>query len=127
MFDRQDTLTVEPLAARSFYEGIGINRQTEIFTKAKLDGAIKGTEKEGVAMAYHLLRNDGLFVGASSALNCVGAVRLAKQLGPGHVIVTVLSDAGQRYLSKLYNKDWLIKNNLLPLNNNDGNTLSFLE
>jgi len=125
MFDRQDTLTVEPLVARSFYEGIGINRQTENFAKAKLDGAIKGTEIEGVEMAYHLLRNDGLFIGASSALNCVGVVRLAKKLGPGHVIVTVLSDGGQRYLSKLYNKEWLEQNKLMP--SKVGDDLSFLE
>jgi len=117
MFDKQDTLTIEKLGPRSFYEGIGINRLTENFAKAKLDGAFKGTEREGVEMAYYLLRNDGLFVGASSALNCVGAVKLAKKLGPGHTIVTILSDGGQRYVSKLYNPRWLEEQNLLPSHN----------
>jgi cysteine synthase A len=114
--NRQDTMTVEPLSARSFYEGVGVNRQTENFTQVphhslapsvvsrmghgvclireretqveRYDGAFQGSEQEGVAMAHHLLRHDGLFVGGSSALNCVGAVKLARKLGPGHTIGT---------------------------------------
>jgi cysteine synthase A len=54
----------------------------------RYDGAFQGSEQEGVAMAHHLLRHDGLFVGGSSALNCVGAVKLARKLGPGHTIGT---------------------------------------
>lgn len=56
-------------------------------------------------MARHLLEHEGLFVGGSAALNCVGAVRAARQLGPGHTIVTVLCDGGQRYLSTIHAPD----------------------
>lgn len=113
-------MTVEPLSARSFYEGIGVNRQTENFSQVeRYDGAFRGSEQEGVEMAHYLLRHEGLFVGGSSALNCVGAVKLARKLGPGHTIgrscalvtslvllysrfrsVTVLCDSGQRYHSR---------------------------
>jgi len=78
-------------------------------------------------MAYYLLKHDGLFVGASSALNCVGAVKLARKLGAGHVIVTVLSDGGQRYLSKLYSKSWLENNNLMPKDDLALDNLDFVE
>ncbi|KAJ8619765.1 hypothetical protein MRB53_028294 [Persea americana] len=85
-------------------EGIGINRLTKNFMMAKLDGAFRGTDMEAVEMSRFLLRNDGLFVGSSSAMNCVGAVRVAESLGPGHTIVTILCDNGMRHLSK--SKDW---------------------
>ncbi|KAG2553784.1 hypothetical protein PVAP13_9KG621800 [Panicum virgatum] len=71
-------------------EGIGINRVTRNFMMAELDGAYRGTDREAVEMSRFLLRNDGLFVGSSSAMNCVGAVRVARDLGPGHTIVTIL-------------------------------------
>ncbi|KAL6009597.1 hypothetical protein ACLOJK_000025 [Asimina triloba] len=65
-------------------EGIGINRLTKNFMMAKLDGAFRGTDIEAVEMSRFLLQNDGLFVGSSSAMNCVGAVQIARALGPGH-------------------------------------------
>nr|GMC47395.1 cysteine synthase 2 [Ipomoea batatas] len=83
-------------------EGIGINRLTENFKLAKLDGAFRGTDMEAVEMSRYLLKNDGLFVGSSSAMNCVGAVRAARALGPGHTIVTILCDSGMRHLSFLF-------------------------
>ncbi|XP_009602975.1 cysteine synthase 2 [Nicotiana tabacum] len=95
-------------------EGIGINRITENFKLAKLDGAFRGTDMETVEMSRYLLKNDGLFVGSSSAMNCVGAVRVAKALGPGHTIVTILCDSGMRHLSKFYNAQYLSEHGLTP-------------
>ncbi|KAJ3673618.1 hypothetical protein LUZ60_005610 [Juncus effusus] len=95
-------------------EGIGINRITKNFTMAELDGAIRGSDKEAVEMSRYLLREDGLFVGSSSAMNCVGAVKLARQLGPGHTIVTILCDSGIRHLSKFFNDDYLAGLGLSP-------------
>jgi cysteine synthase A len=66
-------------------------------------------------MAYYLLRNEGIFVGPSAALNVVGAVKAAKKLGKGNVVVTILCDSGDRYISKLYNKEWLEKEKLVPI------------
>ncbi|MED6174068.1 hypothetical protein PIB30_065353 [Stylosanthes scabra] len=95
-------------------EGIGINRITKNFAKAKLDGAFRGTDLEAVEMARFLLKNDGLFLGSSSAMNCVGAVRVAQAMGPGHTIVTILCDSGMRHLSKFHNEEYLSQLGLLP-------------
>ncbi|CAH9076147.1 unnamed protein product [Cuscuta europaea] len=95
-------------------EGIGINRITENFKLAKLDGAFRGTDKEAVEMSRYVLKNDGLFVGSSSAMNCVGAVRVAQALGPGHTIVTILCDSGMRHLSKFFNPEYLSQHSLAP-------------
>ncbi|XP_038990040.1 cysteine synthase 2 [Phoenix dactylifera] len=95
-------------------EGIGINRLTKNFLMAELDGAYRGTDKEAVEMSRFLLKNDGLFIGSSSAMNCVGAVRLAQSLGPGHTIVTILCDSGMRHLSKFHNAQYLADHGLTP-------------
>ncbi|XP_019196549.1 PREDICTED: cysteine synthase 2 [Ipomoea nil] len=95
-------------------EGIGINRLTENFKLANLDGAFRGTDMEAVEMSRYLLKNDGLFVGSSSAMNCVGAVRVARALGPGHTIVTILCDSGMRHLSKFFNSEYLSQHGLSP-------------
>ncbi|CAA7050789.1 unnamed protein product [Microthlaspi erraticum] len=95
-------------------EGIGINRLTQNFLMAKLDGGFRGTDKEAVEMSRFLLNKDGLFVGSSSAMNCVGAVRVAQALGPGHTIVTILCDSGMRHLSKFHDPDYLSLYGLTP-------------
>lgn len=95
-------------------EGIGINRVTANFMMAELDGAYRGTDREAVEMSRFLLRKDGLFVGSSSAMNCVGAVRVARDLGPGHTIVTILCDSGMRHLSKFFNDEYLANHGLTP-------------
>ena len=95
-------------------EGIGIARITANMSKAKLDGAFISVDQEAVDMAYHLLKQDGIYVGPSAALNVTGAVKLARKMGPGHTIVTVLCDSGDRYVSKLYNDSWLAENDLTP-------------
>uniref|UniRef100_A0A0E0CX92 cysteine synthase n=1 Tax=Oryza meridionalis TaxID=40149 RepID=A0A0E0CX92_9ORYZ len=95
-------------------EGIGINRVTKNFMMAELDGAYRGADREAVEMSRFLLKNDGLFVGSSSAMNCVGAVRVAQDLGPGHTIVTILCDSGMRHLSKFFNDEYLANHGLTP-------------
>ncbi|KAI3456820.1 hypothetical protein Pfo_013483 [Paulownia fortunei] len=95
-------------------EGIGINRLTENFKIAVLDGAFRGSDMEAVEMSRYLLKNDGLFLGSSSAMNCVGAVKVAQQMGPGHTIVTILCDSGMRHLSKFYDAQYLSQYGLTP-------------
>ena len=96
-------------------EGIGINRLTANFMRApRLDGAFRGSDAEAVAMARHLRAADGLFVGSSAAMNAVGALRVAQQLGPGHTVVTLLCDGGARHLSKFWSDDYLDAAGLLP-------------
>ncbi|XP_057461507.1 cysteine synthase 2 isoform X1 [Actinidia eriantha] len=95
-------------------EGIGINRLTQNFMMAELDGAFRGTDTEAVEMSRFLLKNDGLFLGSSSAMNCVGAVRVAQSIGPGHTIVTILCDSGMRHLSKFYDPQYLSQHGLTP-------------
>jgi len=83
-------------------EGVGCDRVTANFDGAQIDAALRVPDDESVRMARHLLEEEGLFVGGSAAMNCVGAVRLARQLGPGHTIVTVLCDGGHRYLNSVH-------------------------
>ncbi|RLN81299.1 hypothetical protein BBJ28_00015346 [Nothophytophthora sp. Chile5] len=95
-------------------EGIALSYVTGNFRKAIVDRGVTATDQEIVDMAYFLLRNDGIFVGPSSALNVLGAVKMARELGPGHTIVTILTDGGVRYGSKLYNETWLKEHDMLP-------------
>lgn len=96
-------------------EGVGLNRLTANFQQAQIDDAFRCSDQEAVHMAAHLLRTDGLWVGSSSAVNCVGAVKAARALGPGHTVVTVLCDGGSRHLSKFHNPDFLKQHGLHPL------------
>ena len=77
----------------------------------RLDEAIVAYE-EAVALIYDLLQHEGLCLGGSTGINVAGAIRLAKQLGPGKTIVTVLCDSGSRYQSKLFNSDFMRAKNL---------------
>ena len=110
----------------SLTEGIGINRITENFKIAlrHLDGSFSSTDREAIAMSRYILYRDGLFLGSGSSTNLVGAARLARLLGPGHTIVTLLTDSGYRHLSKFWNDSVLIDFNLSP---SDWNDLSFLD
>ena len=71
-------------------------------------------------MAYYLKTHEGISVGPSAALNVCGAVKLARKLGPGHTIVTILCDTGDRYLSKLYDENWTKEKNLVPTKYKEG-------
>jgi cysteine synthase A len=98
----------------SITEGIGINRLTHNFVEADIDDAFRGTDQEAVEMAQFLLEREGLFIGSSSAMNCVGAVKAARRLGPGHRIVTILCDHGQRHVSRFHNPEYLARHGLTP-------------
>jgi cysteine synthase len=91
----------------SITEGIGIARVTANFKDAPLDDAVHIEDGETVRYVYRLLREDGLLLGSTSGINVAAAVRVAKQLGPGHTVVTVLCDGGAKYQSRLFNPEWL--------------------
>jgi cysteine synthase A len=96
----------------SITEGIGLGRITPIIAKAKVDEAYIIPDEEAVPIIYDLLEHEGLCLGGSTGINVAGAIRLAKLLGPGHTIVTVLCDGGSRYQSKLFNPDFMRSKNL---------------
>jgi cysteine synthase len=91
----------------SITEGIGQGRITANLEDAPIDIAYQITDTEALPVLFDLAAHEGLLLGGSSAINVVGALRLAKELGPGHTIVTILADSGARYLSKLYNPEFL--------------------
>jgi cysteine synthase len=96
----------------SITEGIGLGRVTPVITTAKVDDAFLIPDEESVKVIYELLEHEGLCLGGSTGVNVAGAIRLAKQLGPGHTIVTILCDSGNRYQSKLFNPDFMRSKNL---------------
>jgi cysteine synthase len=98
----------------SITEGIGIGRVTANLEGAPIDDALRIADQAAVAMVYRLLREEGLYVGGSSGINVAAAVELAKQLGPGHTIVTVLCDRGTLYQQRLFDAKWLASKNLTP-------------
>jgi cysteine synthase A len=96
----------------SITEGIGLGRVTPVIATAKVDDAFLIPDEESVKVIYELLEHEGLCLGGSTGVNVAGAIRLAKQLGPGHTIVTILCDSGNRYQSKLFNPDFMRSKNL---------------
>jgi cysteine synthase A len=96
----------------SITEGIGLGRVTAIVKEMIVDKAYLIPDEEAVPLVFDLLEHEGLCVGGSSGINIAGAIRLAKDLGPGHTIVTVLADYGTRYQSKLFNPGFLRSKNL---------------
>jgi cysteine synthase A len=98
----------------SITEGIGNSRITANMEGVPIDDAIQVPDPECIQVVYQLLEKDGLFMGGSVGINVGAAVALAKEMGPGHTIVTVLCDSGARYQSRLYNEEWLAEKGLLP-------------
>ncbi len=96
----------------SITEGIGQGRITKNLEDAPIDEAFQIPDGEGIPVVFELLKKEGLLLGGSSGINVAGAIRLAKQMGPGHTIVTILCDGGQRYASKLFNPEFLRSKNL---------------
>ncbi|HKU98754.1 MAG TPA: cysteine synthase A [Vineibacter sp.] len=96
----------------SITEGIGQGRVTANLEGVDVDLAYQITDEEALPYIFDLIQNEGLVLGSSSAINIAGAVRLAKEMGPGKTIVTILADGGQRYQSKLFNPDFLREKNL---------------
>ena len=91
----------------SITEGIGLGRVTPVIETAKVDDAFLIPDEEAVSVIYELLEHEGLCLGGSTGINVAGAIRLAKKLGPGKTIVTILADSGNRYQSKLFNPDFM--------------------
>jgi cysteine synthase len=98
----------------SITEGIGTSRVTGNMEDVPVDDAIQIDDTEAVRVVYQLLRKEGLFMGGSVGINVGAAVALAKQMGPGHTIVTVLCDGGARYQSRLFDRSWLATKGLSP-------------
>lgn len=100
------------LEGSSVTEGIGNSRVTANMEDVPTDDAIQIDDPEALRVIYQLLHKDGLFMGGSVGINVAAAVALAKQMGPGHRIVTVLCDGGARYQSRLFNAEWLASKGL---------------
>jgi cysteine synthase A len=96
----------------SITEGIGLGRVTPIIEGLKVEKPYLIPDEEAVPIVFDLLEHEGLCLGGSTGINVAGAIRLARDLGPGHTIVTILADGGARYQSKLFNPDFLRSKNL---------------
>jgi cysteine synthase A len=96
----------------SITEGIGQGRVTANLTGLKIDRPYQIPDEESLPVVFDLLKHEGLCLGASSGVNVAGAIRLARDLGRGHTIVTILCDSGTRYTSRLFNPDFLRSKNL---------------
>lgn len=96
----------------SMTEGIGNSRITDNLATAQIDDAVQVDDQEMVDMVYRLLHQEGWFFGSSSGVNLEAAVKIAKQMGPGHTIVTILCDGGSKYQSRLYNPAFLAERGL---------------
>ena len=92
---------------KSITEGIGNSRITDNLAGARIDAALQIADQDMLGMTYRLLREEGWFFGSSTGVNVCGAIEVARNLGPGHTIVTMLCDGGGKYLSTLYNQKWL--------------------
>jgi cysteine synthase A len=101
------------IEGNSITEGIGNSRMTANMENVPIDDAIQIDDSEAIRVVYQLLRKDGLFLGGSVGINVGAAIALAKKLGPGHRIVTILCDGGARYQSRLYNPEWLASKGLM--------------
>ena len=98
----------------SITEGIGTGRITKNFDKALVDDAFQTNDVEALNIVYDLIENQKIVLGGSSGINIAGAIKLAKKMGPGKTIVTILCDHGKRYASKIFNKEFL-KSKDLPI------------
>jgi cysteine synthase len=99
-------------SGNSITEGIGNGRITKNFDKALIDDAFQTDDIEALSLVYDLIENQKIVLGGSSGINIAGAIKLAKQMGPGKTIVTILCDHGKRYASKIFNKEFLKSKNL---------------
>ena len=96
----------------SITEGIGTGRITKNFEKAIIDDAFQTEDTEALKIVYELIEKQRIILGGSSGINIAGAIKMAKKMGPGKTIVTILCDHGKRYASKIFNKKFLIEKKL---------------
>ena len=106
---KNNTLEME---GSSITEGIGTSRITKNFENTKVDFAYKIDDTNALNVVFKLLKNEGLCLGTSSGINVAGAIEMAKEMGPGKTIVTILCDVGSRSASKIFNVDFLKSKNL---------------
>ena len=99
-------------SGNSITEGIGTGRITKNFDKALVDDAFQTNDTDALNIVYDLIEKQKIILGGSSGINIAGAIKLAKKMGPGKNIVTILCDHGKRYASKIFNKDFLKSKNL---------------
>jgi len=100
------------ITGSSITEGIGQSRVPENLNGAPIDDAVRIADPEALEIIYDVMIHEGLSVGTSSGINIAAAIHVAKEMGPGHTIVTVLADGGSRYQSKLFNPEFLRSKNL---------------
>ncbi|HTV98592.1 MAG TPA: cysteine synthase A [Steroidobacteraceae bacterium] len=98
----------------SITEGIGTGRVTANLEGAPIDDALRIPDEETVRFVYRLLREEGLLLGSTAGINVAAAVRIARSIGPGHTIVTVLCDGGAKYQSRLFNRAWIAERGFAP-------------
>ena len=96
----------------SVTEGIGQGRITKNLEGLEVDFPFRVADADALDAMFKMVEKEGLYLGGSAGINVAGAVELAKIMGPGHTIVTILCDSGSRYLSKLYNRNFLVNNDL---------------
>jgi cysteine synthase A len=99
--------TLKATGTGSITEGIGIARITANLALARIDDAVYVEDADTVRCVYRLLNEEGLFLGSTSGINVAASVRVARELGPGHTIVTLLCDGGANYQARLFNREWL--------------------
>ena len=104
--------TLKATGSGSITEGIGIGRVTANLQDAPIDDAVHIEDTETVRQVYQLLYAEGLFLGSTSGINVAAAVAVARELGPGHTVVTMLCDGGAKYQSRLFNRAWLAQKGL---------------
>lgn len=117
-------------------EGVGLDRLTANFALGLaehnggsriIDSSVRVSDQEALEMAHHLLMHEGLFVGSSAAVNCAAAVKVARRLGPGHSVATVLCDSGTRHLTKFYDQKAWADYGLKPPSSHQRLDLSFVQ
>ncbi len=96
----------------SITEGIGNSRVTDNLADTQIDDAVQISDQDTVSMVYRMLRTEGWFFGSSTGVNLAAAVNVARDLGPGHTVVTMLCDGGGKYQSRLFNREWLAERGL---------------
>jgi cysteine synthase A len=112
MYSYFSTREAKATPGDSVAEGIGLGRETAMIADIKVDRPYVIPDEEALPCVFDLLEHEGLCLGGSSGINVAGAIRMAKELGPGHTIVTVLCDYGTRYQTKLFNPEFLRKKQL---------------
>jgi cysteine synthase A len=100
------------ITGSSITEGIGQSRVPENLQGVEIDDALRIPDTEALAQVFSLLKDEGLSIGGSAGINVAAAIRVARDLGPGHTVVTILCDGGARYQSKLFNPEFLRSKNL---------------